>query len=80
MTRRRLYEPISRDDDPRSRARRLQAVDADAALAATGQPCPVCDQEARCAGGEGCRCRTSGASGLVARALAHADAARGARP
>lgn len=79
MTRRRLFEPISRDDDARRQARRRAAVDADAALAASGAPCPGCGQDARCVGGEGCRCRRD-VDDLVGRALAHADAARGARP
>lgn len=66
---------ISQDDNPVSQARRRRAVEADAALRATGEPCPGCGQWARTAGGTGCTCRTS-LSDVIGRVLAHADAAR----
>jgi hypothetical protein len=59
-----LLDPISRDSDPLSRARRLRAIERDIALRATGRPCTTCRNTARSArggGGRGCSCVTNAA-------------------
>ena len=73
---RRVWWPISQDDDPTSRRRRLRAVMRDLDLRATGLPCPDCEETARLAGGEGCACR-AGVDELAGRLLTLADQARG---